>query len=351
METGRRLVSKPLSIEELWEASGFTPNDAQRAAITHVEGPLYLPAGPGSGKTRVLLWRALNLMVFHGVQPQEIYLSTFTEKTARQLKEGLQALLGAVTNATGTPFDLSQMYVGTVHSLCQRLLVDRRFSSGRQRPRAPHLLDELGQYFYLYRTPHWRKLLEAVGLDIDEEGSKAITSIFGGDYDSKHDAVVKVTAFFNRLSEECIHAEDGLRILRKRRKSLRQYLSEQGIDAGELETLFRMYGAYRTLLAEGSAVPNTDFSLVQQEGTTGSVRPRPLGRCFVMSSSTSTRTRTRSRSGCSSSWRRATAAFAWSGMTTRRSIGSAGLRWRTLSSFRNGASSTSGWNRCESRCQ
>ena len=48
---------------------------------------------PGSGKTRVLLWRTLNLIVFHNLQPNEIFLATFTEKAALQLKEGLQGLL------------------------------------------------------------------------------------------------------------------------------------------------------------------------------------------------------------------------------------------------------------------
>lgn len=72
---------------------GFKPNPAQEQAIRHVDGPLYLPAGPGSGKTRVLLWRAVNLIVFHAIKPNEIFLSTFTEKAALQLKEGLRGLL------------------------------------------------------------------------------------------------------------------------------------------------------------------------------------------------------------------------------------------------------------------
>ncbi len=38
-------------IERLWQQAGFTPNPAQRDAILHVAGPLYLPADPGSGKT------------------------------------------------------------------------------------------------------------------------------------------------------------------------------------------------------------------------------------------------------------------------------------------------------------
>ncbi len=54
----------------------------------HVDGPLFLTAGPGSGKTRVLLWRTVNLIVFNDVKPEEIFLGTFTEKAAHQLREG-----------------------------------------------------------------------------------------------------------------------------------------------------------------------------------------------------------------------------------------------------------------------
>ena len=71
-----------MTLEALWRDVGFTPNPKQEVAILHVDGPLYLPAGPGSGKTRVLLWRAVNLIVFHGVRPAAIFLYTFTEKTA-----------------------------------------------------------------------------------------------------------------------------------------------------------------------------------------------------------------------------------------------------------------------------
>jgi DNA helicase-2/ATP-dependent DNA helicase PcrA len=126
------MAERGLTIEDVWEAAMFKPNRAQERAIRHSEGPLYLTAGPGSGKTRVLLWRTLNLVVFHEVDPAEIFLSTFTEKAALQLREGLQALLGMVTNRTGRPYDLTQMYMGTVHSLCQRMLTDRRGAAERR---------------------------------------------------------------------------------------------------------------------------------------------------------------------------------------------------------------------------
>jgi DNA helicase-2/ATP-dependent DNA helicase PcrA len=136
------------TLNDLWAAVDFKPNDAQKEAILHTTGPLYLPAGPGSGKTRVLLWRTVNLIVFQKVSPEDIYLSTFTEKAALQLQEGLRMLLGLATNHSNVQYDISKMYIGTVHSLCRRLISDRRFSPNRSRTQLPSLMDEITQYFH-----------------------------------------------------------------------------------------------------------------------------------------------------------------------------------------------------------
>ena len=235
-----------IALEQLWDAEKFTPNPAQREAILHVEGPLYLPAGPGSGKTRVLLWRALNLIVFHGVAPDTIYLSTFTEKAAYQLKEGLRALLGRVSNLTGQPYDISQMYVGTVHSLCQRLILDRRFYPHRQRGKAPLLVDELGQYFYLYHTTQWTDLTQQAGF---EDANARINALFDGfESLSRHRAVMNCIAFFNRLSEECLDPDALI----------------PQTDDPVLAQLIRMYALYRDSLRRPEAPARTDFSLLQQ---------------------------------------------------------------------------------------
>lgn len=239
----------PLTLDQLWHDAAFAPNTKQAAAIRHTNGPLYLPAGPGSGKTRVLLWRTLNLIVFHGVEPEEIYLSTFTEKAARQLKEGLRSLLSLATQHTGKPYDLSGMYIGTVHALCQQLLADRRFSHQRQRRRMPHLLDELDQFFYLNNRQRWQELTAAAGLDDNPE--MAINALFaenGRAGESKFVAVSNCLQLFNRLSEECI---DPL------------WAKEQVADK-HLAALLEMYSGYLRSLSSNRP-PQTDFSLLQQQ--------------------------------------------------------------------------------------
>jgi DNA helicase-2/ATP-dependent DNA helicase PcrA len=235
-----------IALEQLWDTEKFTPNPAQREAILHVEGPLYLPAGPGSGKTRVLLWRTLYLIVFHSVTPDTIYLSTFTEKAAHQLKDGLRALLGLASNLTGQPYDISQMYVGTVHALCQRLILDRRFYPHRQRGKAPLLVDELGQYFYLYHTAKWTDLTQQAGF---EDANARINALFdGSESSSRHRAVMHCIAFFNRLSEECLDPDA---------------LIPQADDP-VLAQLIRMYALYRDSLRRSDVPALTDFSLLQQ---------------------------------------------------------------------------------------
>src|SRR5207249_5954116 len=207
----------------------------------------YLPAGPGSGKTRVLLWRTLNLILFHAVKPDEIFLSTFTEKAALQLREGLRGLLALATARSGETCDVSRMYVGTVHSLCQRIVTDRRFSTDGSRPKSPALLDELAQHFFIYKKSQWDALLNAAGLGSGT--TKAINKIFGRNVTSRHEAVGNCIRFFNRLSEECIDSNRARR--RTRNKDCRMLLD--------------LYAAYRASLEANARVRKTDFSLLQQQ--------------------------------------------------------------------------------------
>ncbi len=234
-------------IEYYWEKAGFTPNKSQKEAILHINGPLFLTAGPGSGKTRVLLWRTLNLIVFHNIDPAEIFLSTFTEKAARQLQDGLRSLLGIVTNETGKPYDIASMSIGTVHSLCQKLLVDRRFNPDPSRRRAPVLIDELGQYFRIYKRNYWKSLLLAGGYDDEEAGQRTINDFFSGrDSYSRHVAAQNCISLFNRFSEESVDPD-----------------SVQTEDK-VLQSLLSMYSKYRKDLKTDDNFEYVDFSVLQQ---------------------------------------------------------------------------------------
>ena len=240
-----------LSIQQLWSQVNFRPNENQEKAILHQDRPLFLTAGPGSGKTRVLLWRTLNLIVFEEVKPEEIFLSTFTEKAAFQLQEGLRSLLGLVTNLTGIPYDISKMYVGTVHSLCQKLIKDRRLSKAGKRPITPALKDALGQYFYISRRAYWERMLEVGNFseNPEENLSAIVNDYFGSRSSSRHVAVTNCISLFNRFSEECIEPSE-----------IREHASDE-----ILQGLIDMYAFYQDSLNPPGGLPQTDFSLVQQQ--------------------------------------------------------------------------------------
>ena len=260
------MVKSMLNLDTLWKLNGFKPNDQQRDAILHVDGPLYITAGPGSGKTRVLLWRTVNLIVFHNVKPEEIFLSTFTEKAAHQLQEGLRGLLGYATNINGQPYDLSKMYIGTVHSLCRRILNDRRkFLQDFHVSPTPNLMDELSQYFHISKIRTWRLLGNVLDLSEETDQNSVINSIFNSNQLSKHSAVTNCIAFFNRCSEECIDPLDAIEKISHLSDNLNSYLQSSALEQDNLIKAYTLYRAYRDSLVQSEKLRSTDFSLLQQE--------------------------------------------------------------------------------------
>jgi DNA helicase-2/ATP-dependent DNA helicase PcrA len=93
-------------------------NPAQREAVAHTDGPLLIIAGPGSGKTLVLVVRTLNILLQDKAEPREIVLCTFTEKAAFQLRDRV-AQAARTLGCTG---NLSQLQVSTIHGLCNQYL-------------------------------------------------------------------------------------------------------------------------------------------------------------------------------------------------------------------------------------
>jgi DNA helicase-2/ATP-dependent DNA helicase PcrA len=96
---------KPISLDGL--------NPMQREAAEHVDGPLLVVAGAGSGKTRVLTHRIAHLISNHGVSPMNILAITFTNKAAGEMKHRVESLIGPVAKS---------MWVSTFHSACVRIL-------------------------------------------------------------------------------------------------------------------------------------------------------------------------------------------------------------------------------------
>ena len=93
-------------------------NSSQQRAVTFANKPLLILAGAGSGKTRVLTYRAAWLVLEKNINPQDILLVTFTNKAAAEMKQRIINLLKTNDQRlmTNTPF------AGTFHSFCARFL-------------------------------------------------------------------------------------------------------------------------------------------------------------------------------------------------------------------------------------
>ena len=88
-------------------------NEQQKEAVLHVNGPLMIVAGAGSGKTKVLTTRVAHLMSL-GVDSFNILALTFTNKAAKEMKARVEKILG--NN------EARNLYIGTFHSVFARIL-------------------------------------------------------------------------------------------------------------------------------------------------------------------------------------------------------------------------------------
>ena len=88
-------------------------NEPQREAVAHIDGPLLILAGAGSGKTRVLTHRVAYLIREAGARPDEVLAITFTNKAAGEMKARIEGLVGPAART---------MWISTFHSMCVRIL-------------------------------------------------------------------------------------------------------------------------------------------------------------------------------------------------------------------------------------
>lgn len=88
-------------------------NDAQRKAVVYKDGPSLVIAGAGSGKTRVLTYKIVDLLR-NGLDPSRILALTFTNKAAREMKERISSIVGDRV--------AFRLWMGTFHSIFLRIL-------------------------------------------------------------------------------------------------------------------------------------------------------------------------------------------------------------------------------------
>lgn len=199
-------------------------NKVQQQIANHTKGPVLVIAGPGSGKTKTLVDRVVNL-VKKGVSPEAIMVGTFTEKAAKEL----------ITRISNRLFDdniqvnLNEMYVGTLHSIFLRFLEENREYTRLKR--SYRLFDQFEQVFTIFR--HIKEFMA-----IDE-----ITDLIGDHRVSYWIKASSIAEKVNIVSEEILDVDK---------------LEQSEYD--NVRGLAKCYKLYASILEDENAL---DFSSIQ----------------------------------------------------------------------------------------
>ncbi len=131
----------------------FNLNDNQYDAVHHFDSPVIVLAGPGSGKTRVIVHRMAELILNRGIDPESIVALTFTNKAAEEMRKRLAELLRSSAKA-------ERVIACTFHSFGLRLI--RQFADLAGLRPEPTIIDE-GQQRALMRT-----VIDEAGVSVRE---------------------------------------------------------------------------------------------------------------------------------------------------------------------------------------
>ena len=163
-------------------------NACELEAVALTEDPLLVIAGPGSGKTLVLVIRALNILLQCLAEPRELLVCTFTEKAAFELRDRISAAAKKL-NYSG---DLSELLVGTIHGVCNEFLMTHRH-------RTPlgnnyEVLNELTQLLFLFDN-----FDTIIGPEVD---GKYLTR-----WTTRWTAIEGARSYFDKITEELVSLE------------------------------------------------------------------------------------------------------------------------------------------------
>jgi len=201
-------------------------NPSQMEAILHDQGPMLIIAGPGSGKTFTLVERIIYLVKEKNVSPESFFVVTFTEKAAKEIKTRVSNRLAELN----IPFNLHEMYLGTFHSICLKIIDEYREFSSLQRNYS--VMDQFDQQYFLYQNIKKYRAVQNADLIIEKETSAWNQSSI-------------LLKWLNKLSEEAVDTSSF-------RKS----------GDADLIALADLYDLYRIELKENNSL---DFSMIQLE--------------------------------------------------------------------------------------
>jgi DNA helicase-2/ATP-dependent DNA helicase PcrA len=202
-------------------------NAQQIEAILATDGPVLIIAGPGSGKTFTLVERIVYLITNKGIAPESMFVVTFTDKAARELTTRISNRLAELD----IQFNLNEMYLGTFHSICLRLLEDYREFTRLKRSFT--LFDQFDQQYFLYqRIKDFRELPDA-------------QLVIGDDQTGRWAQSENLLKWLSKVSEEALDAATLV-----------------SAPEPEIRALATGFAKYQELLREHNSL---DFSGIQYE--------------------------------------------------------------------------------------
>lgn len=200
-------------------------NKEQRLAIEAADGPILISAGPGTGKTYTLVQRAIYLIQECGIQPEQILMATFTEKAAKELVTRITNELAA----RGIVVNINEMYIGTFHSLCLRIIKEHlEYTRLKKNYRT---LDQFDQSYTVFQNIHKFRNIQSIDDVLSNGGAWRQAG--------------EICGFVNNLSEELIDPVDL-----------------QADPNPQIAALGSMLQTYQEVLSENNLM---DFSAIQTE--------------------------------------------------------------------------------------
>jgi DNA helicase-2/ATP-dependent DNA helicase PcrA len=193
-------------------------NEPQREAVTTIQGPVLILAGPGSGKTRVITHRIAYLVQHEQVSPWRILAVTFTNKAAKEMRERLEKLVGVSAS--------KEMTIGTFHAICARVL---RMEADSLAPIG------LSRSFAIY--------------DTDDQASLVKQAVKQLDLDEKQYRPSVMQSYISRAKNELLVPEQ---------------MAEQATKYIE-EVAARVYKVYQKLLRSNNAVDFDDLLMLTEQ--------------------------------------------------------------------------------------
>jgi DNA helicase-2/ATP-dependent DNA helicase PcrA len=207
----------------------YPPDDYQKGIIRHDKGPMWVIAGPGSGKTDSIALRAIKLLIIDHVEPKAIIVTTFTEKAAINLKNRITSYMEAFRlKDPSIRIDYTALRTGTLHSLCSDIMHEFRFKEFQN----VRILNDHEQLLFILEHSDLARIYSTKTLQTDEENKFWRTFYYLGSYNTAVKAKPSREGNISRIQRAEIT------------QTLFNRIVEYGVDIGKLKTAG---GVWKTL--------------------------------------------------------------------------------------------------------